>query len=45
MNIELGDLKAGTYREVTAQEYEKLMQLIKDSSNETVICGREGGDR
>ena len=45
MNIELGDLKAGTYREVTAQEYEKLMQLIKDSSNETVICGQEGGDR
>ncbi len=36
MNIELGELQAGTYREVTAEEYAKLQQLIKDSSNTTV---------
>ena len=44
-NIELGDLKAGTYREVTPQEYKELMRLVKDSSNTTVIHGRDGGDR
>ncbi len=33
MNIELGDLKSGQYREVTSEEYEKLMNLIKSSSN------------
>lgn len=36
MNIELGELPAGTYRNVTAEEYKKLQSLIKDSSNETV---------
>lgn len=36
MNIKLGDLKPGQYREVTPEEYEKLMKLIKNSSNNTV---------
>lgn len=36
MNIELGDLKEGTYRKVTKEEYKKLMQLIKHSSNAPV---------
>lgn len=36
MNIELGDLEAGRYREVTAEEYQRLQSLIKYSSNETV---------
>ena len=36
MNIELGDLKAGVYREVTAEEYKQLERLIKYSSNNTV---------
>ena len=36
MNIELGDLPAGTYRNVTPEEYRQLQALIKDSSNETV---------
>ena len=45
MNIELGDLKAGNYREVTSQEYDELMRLVKDSSNTTVIHRRDGGDR
>ena len=37
MNIELGDLPDGTYRDVTPEEYRQLLSLIKDSSNETVI--------
>ena len=53
MNIELGDLPVGTYRDVTPEEYRKLKTLIRDSSNETVIpvknrAGRErteGKDR
>ncbi len=36
MNIKLGDLKPGEYREVTKEEYAKLMMLTKDSSNESV---------
>ncbi|MBD9192193.1 MAG: 23S rRNA pseudouridine synthase F, partial [Roseburia inulinivorans] len=26
-------------------EYKELMRLVKDSSNTTVIHGRDGGDR
>ena len=37
MNIELGDLPVGTYRDVTTEEYRQLLSLMKDSSNETVI--------
>lgn len=33
MNIKLGDLKLGEYREVTKEEYEKLLKLISSSSN------------
>lgn len=33
MNIKLGDLKPGEYRNVTQEEYEKLLKLIKTSSN------------
>ena len=33
MNIKLGDLKPGEYRNVTPEEYEKLLKLIKTSSN------------
>lgn len=33
MNIELGDLKTGHYREVTAEEYKELMRLTEDSSS------------
>lgn len=40
MNIKLGDLKPGQYRNVTEEEIQKLYELIKDSSNETVIPGR-----
>jgi 23S rRNA pseudouridine2604 synthase len=37
MNISLGNLKEGSYRDVTAQEWRQLWELIRDSSNETVI--------
>ncbi len=37
MNIELGNLKSGEYRKVTEEEIAKLYELIKHSSNETVI--------
>lgn len=37
MNIELGNLESGKYREVTAGEYQKLQKLLRGSSNETVI--------
>ncbi len=37
MNIQLGDLKPGTYRQVTEEEIKELYELIKYSSNETVI--------
>ncbi|WP_075722033.1 pseudouridine synthase [Roseburia sp. 499] len=37
MNIRLGDLKEGTYRKISQEEWKELQELIKDSSNETVI--------
>ncbi len=37
MNIELGQLKEGTYRMLTDQELEVLYDLVKDSSNDTVV--------
>lgn len=37
MNIELGNLKSGAYREVTSEEYQKLLKMIEHSSNESVI--------
>ncbi len=39
MNIELGDLEVGKYREITVEEYKKLQGLIKYSSNDTVKPG------
>lgn len=36
MNIELGNLKEGAYRNLTDAEMNSLYELIKDSSNETV---------
>ena len=37
MNIELGDLKEGGYRNVTEEEYKKLQRLISNSSNAPVM--------
>ena len=36
MNIELGNLKEGTWRDVTEQEWKELQKLIAHSSNTTV---------
>lgn len=40
MNICLGDLKEGTYRDVTDAEWCELQKLIRKSSNTTVIPAR-----
>lgn len=37
MNIELGNLKPGEFREVSDAELAELYEQIKDSSNETVV--------
>ena len=39
MNIKLGELKTGEYREVSMQEYEILLRLISHSSNGPVRRG------
>ena len=36
MNITLGDLKEGEYRDITAQEYGQLKKMISNSSNAPV---------
>ncbi len=36
MNIRLGDLKEGAYREITTEEWDELKEQIKDSSSETI---------
>ena len=33
MNIRLGRLKTGTYRNVTKKEREELLEMIKNSNN------------
>ena len=42
MNIELGNLKSGTYREVTREEYQTLQRMIAHSSNDTVRPEQKG---
>ena len=37
LNIELGDLKTGEYRDVTEEERAKLLSIIGNSSNTTVL--------
>lgn len=41
MNIELGDLEPGKYRDVTPQEYKRLLELIASSSNAPVRPGKK----
>lgn len=43
MNLKLGDLKSGTYREITPEEFAELQKGIRFSKNETVCQsgGRE----
>ncbi|KIR04005.1 Ribosomal large subunit pseudouridine synthase F [Lachnospiraceae bacterium TWA4] len=33
MNVELGDLSTGNYREITGEEYNELMKLLENSSS------------
>lgn len=41
MNIELGNLEPGKYRDVTFQEYKRLLELIASSSNAPVRPGKK----
>lgn len=41
MNIHLGELERGKYRQVTEEELQELYRLIRNSSNETVIPAEE----
>lgn len=42
MNIRLGDLECGKYRDVTPEEYRKLLELTADSSNAPMKERRHG---
>ena len=42
MNIRLGDLECGKYRDVTPEEYRKLLELTADSSNAPMKESRHG---
>lgn len=42
MNILLGNLRPGEYREITGQEIEELYDMLKDSVSEPVRRGRKG---
>lgn len=41
MNITLGDLKTGEYRNVTKEEYDGLLKMIVNSSNEPVVKSKQ----
>lgn len=45
MNIKLGELKSGEYRNITKEEYAILQKMIQNSSSETVIPKKEKLDR
>lgn len=38
MNLQLGDLKPGTYRRITPQEEQELMKLLQGSSSESMYA-------
>ncbi len=40
MNVKLGNLKPGAYRELTKEEIKELYRMIEGSSNETVYGER-----
>ncbi len=44
MNLELGDLPVGAYREVTAKEMQTLLKLLQGSSNNTELKIRRNGN-
>ena len=45
MNIELGSLKSGTYRNVTEEEYHELLRLTADSSSDPVMAAKKTGEK
>lgn len=45
MNIELGSLKSGTYRNVTEEEYHELLRLTADSSSDPVMPAKKTGEK
>ena len=45
MNIELGSLKSGTYRNVTEVEYHELLRLTADSSSDPVMPAKKTGEK
>ena len=45
MNIELGSLKSGTYRNVTEEEYHELLRLTADSSSDPVMPAKKIGEK
>ena len=45
MNIELGSLKSGTYRNVTKEEYHELLRLTADSSSDPVMPAKKTGEK
>uniref|UniRef100_UPI0040575E73 23S rRNA pseudouridine(2604) synthase RluF n=1 Tax=Agathobacter sp. TaxID=2021311 RepID=UPI0040575E73 len=45
MNIKLGELKPGEYRNITKEEYAVLQDMIRNSSSETVIPKKDKPNR
>ena len=45
MNIEVGSLKSGTYRNVTEEEYHELLRLTADSSSDPVMPAKKTGEK
>lgn len=45
MNIELGDLEVGRYRNLTNEEYDTLMKMISNSSNAPYAKQKEMGNK
>ena len=45
MNIELGSLKSGPYRNVTEEEYHELLRLTADSSSDPVMPAKKTGEK
>lgn len=42
MNVELGDLKSGAFRELSKKEYHQMKEALKDSSNRSYMEQKKG---
>lgn len=45
MNVELGDLEVGKYRNLSKDEYDTLMKMISKSSNDPYVKQKEMGNK